>query len=336
MQRGCPMTKQEKMFNQYLIPHSFKFMFKKNYILCSLLLLAMLLTGTNAMAQFGTDNTLNINAIYVPQSKYTQKDGQIENAEKTQKRIDLDYSFPISTKFDPATKKLQKWTGIVSGSYTQMSGKANDKDLMPEKLLSSMLGVTYLRSMRNNWAMVSVLTTGINSDLKKIDYHDLYITGGVLFIKTPRPGFSYGFGGFIVNALNAPIILPGLMLHFQTEGKFKFNIDVPTEVSTAYDATKKIEVKLAVRYRNTSYDTENTVEPKRRYLNYMELPAGLETKWKSKHFDFVIGGGYMILRNYDLKEGGIKNLFTEGQINKLGGNFFVNAGIRLKFKNEHK
>lgn len=336
MQTGCPMTKQKKMSNKYSIPHSLKFMFKKNLFFKRLLIILLLLTGKNAIAQFGPENTLDVNAIYVPQSKYTQKNGQVENTEKTQKRMELNYSFPISTKFDPATKKLEKWTGIVSGGYTEMSGKTNTQDVMPEKLLNTMLGVTYLRTMRNKWAMVSLLTAGVNTDLKGVDYHDFFISGGVLFIKTPRQGFSYGFGAFVVNALNAPIVLPGLMLHLETEGRFKFNIDIPTEVSIARDVTKKLELKLAVRFKNTSYDTENTVEPKRRYLNYTELPAGLETKFKSKHFDFVLGGGYMILRNYELREGGIKNLFTEGQINKLGGNFYVNAGIRLKFNKEGK
>ena len=68
----------------------------------------------------------------------------------------------------------------------------------------------------------------------------------------------------------------------------------------------------------------------------MELPLGLEGKWRSKHFDFVLGGGYMFLRNFDLKEGGIKNSFENGQINKLGGNLFVNAGIRFKLQTAKK
>ncbi|KIO77438.1 hypothetical protein TH53_09155 [Pedobacter lusitanus] len=307
-------------------------MFKKIQPLKNSLVLLLLLTGTSVYAQFSPVNTIDINTIYVPETKYQQKDGNVQNAEKTQKRIDLGYSFLISDKFDPVTKKVSRWTGMIDGSYTQLSKKASDKDMTPERLFSSTLGVSHFHTLKNNWSMVGLLSAGINSDLKKIDYHDLYINGGVLFIKTPHPGFSYGFGGFVMNALNAPILLPGLMLHFQTEGKFKFNIDVPTEVSTAYDLTKKMELKLAVRFRNTSFDTENNADPKRRYLNYMELPAGLEAKWKSKHFDFVLGGGYMILRNFDLKESGIKNLFSEPQINKLGGNMFVTAGIRYRLK----
>jgi hypothetical protein len=311
-------------------------MLKKTQPIKKLLIILLVLTGKSVFAQFTPVNTIEINAIYLPDSKYKQKDGNVENTEKTQKRIDLGYSFLISDKFDPATKQVNQWTGMIEGSYTQMSDKSGGKDLMPEKLLSSQLGVSYYHSMRNNWGMVNILSVGINSDLKHLDYHDLYINGGVLFVKTPRPGFSYGFGGFVMNALNVPLILPGFMIHLETAGKFKFNIDIPTEVSTAYDVTKKMEVKLALKFKNLSYDIENTVEPKRRYLNYMELPLGLEGKWKSKHFDLVLGGGYMFLRNFSLKEGGIKNTFENGQINKLGGNVFVNAGIRFKLQTGKK
>lgn len=311
-------------------------MLNKTSLIKKTILILLVLTGKGAFAQFTPVNNLDINTIYIPDSKYKQKDGNVENTEKVQKRIDLGYSFLISNKFDTVTKKVNQWTGMISGSYTQMSDKSGEKDLMPEKLLSSQLGVSYYHSMRNNWGMVNIFSVGINSDLKHIDSHDLYINGGVLFIKTPHPGFSYGFGGFIINALNAPIILPGFMLHVQTEGKFKFNIDIPTEISTAYDVTKKMELKLAFRFRSLSYDTENEVDPKKRYLNYVELPLGLEGKWKSKYFDFMLGGGYMLLRNFSFKEAGIKNVFANTPVNKLGSSLFINAGIRFKLQPSKK
>ncbi|QNK61628.1 hypothetical protein H7F33_13810 [Pedobacter sp. PAMC26386] len=311
-------------------------MFKKIQTLKKLLILLLILSGKSVVAQFSPPNTLEINVTYSPESKYTQKDGDLEDTKKTQKRIDLGYSFLISDKVDPVTKRLSRWTGFIDGSYTQMSNKVSEKDVMPEKLLSSQLGVSYFRSMGNNWGMLNILSAGVNSDLKKVDVHDLFVNGGVLFIKTYSPRFSIGFGGFVVNALNAPMLFPAFAVHFQTDGKLKFNVDIPTEVSAAYDVTKKMELKLAFKFRNMIYDTENKNDPQKRYLNYMELPLGLENKWKSKHFDFVLGGGYMFLRNYSFNEGGLKHMYDDVAFNKLGGNFYVNAGIRYRLKTPTK
>ncbi len=311
-------------------------MFRKIQALKKLLIILLILSGKSAFSQVIPVNTIDINTIYIPSSKYDQKDGNAANTEKTQKRIDLGYSFLISNKTDTTTKKINSWTALINGSYTQMSGKSSEKDLMPNRLLSSEVGVVYYHSLRNKWGMVSILTAGINSDLKKIDSHDLFVNGGLLFIKNYSPRFSFGFGAFVANAFNAPIILPALVLNLKTEGKLKFNIDLPTEVSTAYDVNKKMELKLALRFRNISYDVENKMAPEKRYLNYLELPLGLEGKWRSKHFDFILGGGYMFLRNFEYREAGLKNTFNSVPTNKLNGNMYINAGIKYRLQTVSK
>lgn len=305
-------------------------MLKKIQTPKKLLIFLLLLSVNTAYAQFTPVNTLDVKATYIPESNYKQREGSTEDTKKSQKRIDLGYSFLISDHVDTAAKKINRWTGMINGSYTQLTEKSSPTDIIPNRLLSTQLGVSYFHSMNKKWSMVNILSTGINSDLKKIDYHDLYITGGVLFINNYSPDFQFGLGGFIVNALNAPILLPGIVIHFQTNGKFKFNVDLPTEISTAYQTSKNMELKLAFRLRSMSYDTENTVDPKKRYLNYTEFPIGLENKWKSKHFDFVIGGGYVLARNFVFKEAGLKNVFKKEPINKLGGNVFINTSIRYR------
>lgn len=309
-------------------------MFKETPHLKKLLFLLFILSGKTAFSQTqGTPlNTIDVNTMYSPASKYKQHDGNIQHTEKTQKRIDLGYSFLISDKTDTTTHKINQWTGAVSGSYTLMDSKVGDRDIIPNRLFSSQFGITNLRSLNNKWLMVSLFSVGINSDLVKVNSHDLYINGGVIFIKNYSPAFSLGFGGVVFNALNTPIILPAIVLHIRTEGKFKFNIDPPTEISTTYDMTSKMELKLSVKLRTMSYDTENITDPKRRYLGYTEFPLGLENKWKGKHFDFILGGGYLLARNFRLKESGISNTFKTPPANTLGGNVFINAGIRYKLK----
>lgn len=309
-------------------------MFKETPHLKNLLFLLFILSGKTAFSQTQATplNTIDVNTMYAPSSKYTQHDGNIQNTEKTQKRIDMGYSFLISEKIDTTTHKINQWTGTVNGSYTLMDSKAGDRDIIPNRLFGSQFGISNLRSLNNKWLMVSLFSVGVNSDLVKVNFHDLYINGGVIFIKNYSPAFSLGFGGIVFNALNTPIVLPAIILHLRTEGRFKFNIDPPTEISTTYDMTSKMELKLSVKLRTMSYDTENVTDPKRRYLSYTEFPLGLENKWKSKHFDFILGGGYLLSRNFRLKESGISNIFKSQPANKLGGNVFINAGIRYKLK----
>lgn len=286
----------------------------------------------SAFSQITPVNTIDINAIYVPGSDYKQKDGQIENTEKIQKRLGFGYNFLLSQKVDTTTKRTSIWTGTLKSSYMEMSNKTSDLDLIPNRLFSSDFGIGNYRSMGKKWGMVSMFSVGINSDLEKINFNDLYINGGVLFIRNYSQRFSFGFGGFVINALNTPILLPGAFLNWQTDGKFKFNVNFPTEASAAYDLNKKLELKLALRFRNMSYDIENKAEPKKRSLLYTELPLGLEGKFKSKHFDLVLGGGYMLLRDFSVRERGIKNIYEKVPVNKMDGNLFINAGIRYRLK----
>lgn len=307
-------------------------MLKKNPILKSILTLLLILSGTGVFAQLTPLNTIDINTTYVPESKYRQKDGTLQSTEKNQKRIDLGYSFMISNKLDTTTGKMDSWTAMVDGSYTQMSKPSGENDFMPHRLFSTQFGVVNYHSLGNKWGMVKLIQVGVNTDLKKFDMHDLFISGGLIFIKNQHPKFSYGFGIFVANATNAPLILPAVIFQLRTDGKFKFKIDLPAEVSAAYEMNKKMEVKLALRYRNISYDVQNKMNAKRRYLNYMGLPLGLEGKWKSKRFDFTLGGGYMFLRDFQLKEGGFKNMFKSTPTNQLNGNIYVNAGISYRLK----
>lgn len=297
-----------------------------------LLIILLILSGTSAFAQLTPVNTIDITRTYTPGSKYIQKDGPLEDTKKPQERFDLGYSFMISNKVDTSTRKVNSWTAMVDASYTQMGKPLNENDLMPHRLFSTQFGVVNYHSLGNKWGMVKLIQVGVNTDLKKFDMHDLFVSGGLIFIKNQSPKFSYGFGVFVANATNAPLILPAMIFQLRTDGKFKFKIDLPTELSTAYEVNKTMEVKLALRYRNISYDVQNKMNPKRRYLNYMELPLGLEGKWKSKHFDITLGGGYMFLRDFQLKEGGFKNMFKSVPTNTLKGNIYFSTGISYRFK----
>jgi hypothetical protein len=303
-------------------------------IVWKILLLVLLVAGSNsAFSQLVPVNTIDISATYSPATGFIKSKNHEETKSKiTQQTVNLGYGFLISSKTDSVTKKTTSWTGTINGSYTSLTSKNGEMGIIPKKLLYSDVGVVYYRTINARWALASMLSTGINSDLEDLGSHDLFINGGLLFIKTYSPRLSIGFGGGIYNALNTPMLLPGLMLVWQTTGKFKVNINLPSEVSVAYDATEKIELKMAFRPKNVYYNVKNAVDPKKSVLNYWELPVGLESKWKGKRVDFMISGGVMSLRSFQFGERGIKNMFKTYPSHTMAANVFVNAGISYRLK----
>ena len=299
-----------------------------------LLTVLLITTSQYAYSQLGGPlNTVDLNTTYVPASGYLHsKDRTQGNLKTTQQTTNLGYSFLISSKSDSLSGKSSSWTGIISGGYSRLINKNDNNTLIPDKLLSSDLGVLYYHSINAKWSLVSFFSAGINSDLEKITSHDLFLNGAFLFIRTYSPHFSIGFGGAIYNAINMPILLPGILLKWDSPGKFKINVDLPSELSVAYDVSKKRELKLALRPKNIFYDVENNLDPKKTLLNYWELPVGLENKWKGKRWDFMLSAGVMTLRSFQFGERGIKSIYQSPPAHMMSANFFVNAGISYRIK----
>ncbi|SEB22030.1 DUF6268 family outer membrane beta-barrel protein [Pedobacter hartonius] len=296
-----------------------------------LLTIVFITVGQHAFSQLMPENTLNINSTYIPASGYNHSKNFEDTKLKTaQQSTNLGYSFPISAKKDSLTGMVSSWTGSLSGAYSRLDHKDDVNNLIPSRLLSSNLGITHFRSINASWSMLSTLSAGINADLEKVSSHDLFINGAFLFIKTYSPTFSIGFGGFVYNAINSPLVLPAFILQWQTTGKFRLNIDFPSEISVAYHTSEKTELKLAFRPKNISYDVENKVDPKKTLLNYWELPVGLENKWKGKRIDFMLSAGVTTLRSFQFGERGIKNIYQTPPAHLLKPNVFVNAGISYR------
>lgn len=297
-------------------------------IICFLIVVG---EGMAVYAQPIPVNSLDISAVYVPSTSYIKSENNPANHPKTTfQRFNIGYSFMLATHVDTLTNKIRTWTGTVNSNYTYLGNQGLDDPLIPSDLLFSEFSVMHYRSRRNRWSTIYTLSAGLNTDLQKITTNDLFINGGFILLKTYNPRFSLGFGAFVYNAISTPILMPGLFVQWQTAGKFRVNVSLPTEISVGYDANAKTALKLAFRPKNINYDVENKINPDKRALSYWELPIGLESKWKSERFDITFAGGIMALRSFQFYERGIRNMFRSEPGHMMSGNLFVNAGIRYR------
>ncbi|WP_129714713.1 DUF6268 family outer membrane beta-barrel protein [Pedobacter sp. SYP-B3415] len=288
---------------------------------------------TTASAQFGQPNTLNLDAIYVPRSYHIRpEDTTRTNSSTVQQRIGLGYSFSLSARVDTATGKVRSWMGMINGNYTMLKNRDYPVQVLPDRLLYSELGVIHYHSLKRKWAMMNLFSVGLNSDLVHISTNDLFINAGFIFMKHFNPNLTLGFGAFAYNVLSTPMVMPGLLFNWQTTGRFRVLVNVPTEVSVAYGVSKAFELKAAFRPKNINYDAENRLNPAKSALMYWELPIGLEAKIKGKRLDFMMAGGIMPVRSYTYGGRGIRNMFRSNPPHQFSSNFYVSAGLSYRLK----
>ena len=309
----------------------------RNKMIAICIMIAMLMLTDNLDAQVLSPGNLEVSAMYLPGTNFIKTLDTLSDPDRSNHaRINFGYSFLLGENHNQQKKGYSNWTMNVNANYSRFEHSGDKNGLIPTALLYSELGVVHFSTMQNNWAAIQMLSAGINTDFRKVDNKDLIINGGVLFMKTYSPNFSLGFGVFAYNALSMPIVLPGFVINWQTSGSVKVLINVPTEISVAWNPALNHEIKLAFRPKNINYDTENPLVPSRRALAYWELPIGLELRKKTRQIDFMIGGGLMALRSFQFNERGLDNIFKSTPGHMYGANFFVNAGLQFHFKKQNR
>ncbi|PST83566.1 hypothetical protein C7T94_13565 [Pedobacter yulinensis] len=298
-----------------------------------LFLVILLLAGTGAMAQFGQPNTLQADVIYIPKSYHIRpEDTTRTTATTAQQRLALGYNFMLSARIDSASGKVRTWMGTVNANYTRLNNKNYPAQLLPDRLLYSELGLIHYHSLKRKWGMLNLFSVGVNSDLVKVNTNDLFINGGFIFMKHFNPNLTLGFGAFAYNVLSTPMVMPGLLFQWQTTGKFRVLVNVPTEVSVAYSVVPAFELKAAFRPKNINYDAENRQDPARSSLRYWELPIGLEGRFKGKRLEFMLSGGIMPVRSYTYGARGLRNMFRSYSPHQFSSNFYMSAGLSYRLK----
>lgn len=133
--------------------------------------------------------------------------------------------------------------GVDYGAIdTRVSGNRPEPNTMHEVILS--LGI--LQKLTEKWRMMTMGRIGIGSDYRSFDTDHLRIGGNVLFIKSVRPGFSYGLGIGVNYNLGEVLPVPLVMINWRPIDEIRINIMLPVNARIAYMVANRFEVFTGV------------------------------------------------------------------------------------------
>jgi hypothetical protein len=293
------------------------------------------------MAQMGATELkgpgIAVSVDYLPASRYIRPEDSVKTSSTTsQRRFNMGAAFSLMNRIDTATGKVRMLTLGLQGSYTSLDNKDYEKTIFPKELLETTVGLQYIRSMRNRWSLMVLTGATLGTDMEEITMDDLFLQGGVFFIKQHNRRFSYGIGGVLTNTFGAPMVLPAFFVKWQTESKLRVDINFPQKASVGMQLSKYTDLALAVRMNGASYDVTHGVGGKR-LMGNMEMTAGLENTWRlNRHFDFVAAGGTTLLNAVTFSDKKLSEMFKDKPDHRLGTNYFLSAGLRWNFVPAHK
>jgi hypothetical protein len=309
---------------------------KKGYT-CLLLALFALTPAQRLWAQLGgaTPNGpgIGMSIDYLPASRYSPGEDSAKTKSTTaQIRYNFGALFMLSNHVDTATGKVRNWSLAASGSYTKLTNKDYDSKIFPEELLGTQLALQHFRSLNKRWGMVSILSVGLFTDMEKIDKQDIFINGGVLFVKQVNPRFSYGLGAMLTNSFGTPMVLPAFVIKWQTQNKYSIDINFPEKISVSTSLNKYTDMALAFRMNGAAYDVERSGD-KKRLMGHSEISVGLENSWHlSKRIDFVATGGCILLNQNFFQEKKLSEMFSDKPRARFATNYFFSGGLKWNFQ----
>jgi hypothetical protein len=311
---------------------------KPNAIIQLVIILCLILFSYfNATAQLGPSSLngpgIAFNTDYLPASRYIRPEDSVKTHSKTSvRRMALGIGFNLSSWKDTSTGAFRNWSMAVSGSYMEFTNDKYEKAVMPDELLGADISILHMRNLRGKWSLMAMASAGIYTDLEKISYKDLFINGGVLFIKQQNPRFAWGFGAGLTNAFGTPMVLPGLFVQWTTGNRFKVEIVVPEKFRVSHKLNDFIETGIAVRMNGGSFDVEKH-QDNRRLLSYKEMTAGWENSfYLSRLFSVNVAGGATLLRSVDYRKKNLSEMFKTMPEHRLSTGWFVSAGVRMHFR----
>jgi hypothetical protein len=296
----------------------------------------LLLTHFNTQAQLGASSLngpgIAFNAEYLPASRYIRPEDSVKTQSTTTiKRYTLGAAFNLYTKADTATHRFRSWTLGISGSYMEFTNKKYEKEIMPKRLLGTQVALQHLRNISPKWSIMIMASAGLFTDMEEITSKDLFLNGGVLFIKQQNPHFAYGFGAVLTNSFGTPMVLPGFLVQWNTGKKFNVEIAIPEKLKVSYKPASYWETAIALRMNGGIYDVEKSKDG-RRLLGYREALAGWENSFSlTKNISFNVAAGATLLRSVDYRKKSLSELFKTMPEHKLATNWYASAGIRVQF-----
>lgn len=304
----------------------------------SLLLLLSAFCGVVPAAAQQSEIKLDIH--HSPASSYqAPPDSSKKKGKSSQQELNLSGKLPLLLRIDTTSGKIRSLGASAHLRYTHFNNSGYSREILPSHLFASALGVNYYATMKRNWAYTLFLNAGVNTDFREVDLNDLFVTGGVIFLKQFSKSFRLGVGLIVHNQFGTPLVWPALTADWQFGRQFKLDIRVPDEaqgiaykIGVAYQLKKQLTAEFAFRPQAVSYDVTTTGAIPNRLMNYWQLPFELNLKYQRGRIGWTGGVGFNALRSFAYSEKKLEKMFTSYPYHSLGANWFIHAGVRWLIK----
>jgi hypothetical protein len=258
-----------------------------------------------AAAQTGISGT--IKADYVPFSNYIRPDSVKTGSTSNFKRMQVGLSIPFSVKID-SSGRPKMWAVNLAGSYAKMENRDYETKLFPAELLNAQVGLVHMRPISRTWSIMAMASVGVYTDLEEVNYDDVLLQGGVLFIKNFNPRMALGFGPVVTNTFGVPMILPGIYFNWVTNGRYRLHVNFPENIEFGAQMSPAFELKAVVELGGMTAEVKR--DDKSMLLGYMQIIAGLRPEFKlGKSVTLQLTGGTTLTRTFSASSRKLKDFF---------------------------
>lgn len=303
--------------------------------LCKLLLTGTLFFVTPAYAQV---RTIGLSYNFHPASNYAPPADSVDRDGRTQlSEINFQSNLTLRQKIDTGTAKVRLLSATIWGRYSVLRNEGFNKTILPSRLLASNVGLQYYRTINPRWSYIAFVSGRINSDLKRIDLHDVFLSGGVIFLRQFSPKFRLGMGLLVHNTFGTPLPWPAITVDWRPGNRLQLDIRVPDEgagiaykLGLAYKLNKRWHTEFSFKPHALTYDVEPVGKINNRLMSFWQLPFGLSLHAKTKQAEFFGGVGFTALRSFSYAEKKLSKMFSKFPYHGLGAHLFINAGMKVQ------
>lgn len=298
---------------------------------------AAMLIITNLRAQV---RDVAVSYTYHPGSKYLPPLDSADQEGRTQhNEFNFNSNLTLRQRIDTTTGKVSLLTSSVWVRYSVFRSSGFNKTILPSELLASNLGLQYYATINSRWSYAAFVSGGLNTGFKEIDFNDIFLSGGVIFLRQFSPKFRLGMGVLVHNTFGTPLVWPAITADWRFGKKFKLDIRVPDEgpginykIGVSYQLNQRWHTEFAFKPHALTYDVKQTDKIDNRLMNFWQLPFGLSLHSKREKMEFFGGAGFTALRRFGYGEKKLSKMFAKYPYYGLGANLFFSAGIKINLQ----
>ena len=181
------------------------------------------------------------------------------------------------------------------------SGPSILKDL--EKFHSISYSVGYRRPLKNDWAIIAMLTPQVSSNFRSsLDWSDLQLRGLVMFTKPLKQTLRLSLGVMYGTTTGVPLPLPVLSMMWKPASKWEVNVGFP-RFGVKYAFTPKTTLAADLFMVGDNFTLTKDLfytDKKIDNIRIMNLGGGLSLTQKlTKHLKFKLSSGYTFYRKFE-------------------------------------